>query len=211
MKKTAIEAETTPSKAYRRTAREEQTLARIRETASRSAPRITVEQKGGVSSISVDHPDVIAGLAHVIEAVGCTDTDFFNGFISQIANATSKGQKADADGINFMLSVIKGIEPRDQIEAMLAAQMAAVHNATMSFARRLTYVETIQQQDSASNAFNKLARTFATQLEALKRYRSTGEQEVTVQHVQVNDGGQAIVGNVSTRGGGTGKKVDTTP
>jgi hypothetical protein len=58
-----------------------------------------------------------------------------------------------------MLSVIKGIEPRDQIEAMLAAQMAAVHMASMTFARRLAHVETIPQQDSASNAFNKFART----------------------------------------------------
>jgi hypothetical protein len=31
---------------------------------------------------------------------------------------------------------------------------------------------------------------------ALKRYRTRGEQKVTVQHVRVNDGGQAIVGKV---------------
>ena len=47
---------------------------------------------------------------------------------------------------------------------MLAAQMAAVHMASMTFARRLAHVETIQQQDSASNAFNKLTRTFAAQM-----------------------------------------------
>jgi hypothetical protein len=41
---------------------------------------------------------------------------------------------------------------------------------------------------------NKLARTFATQVEALKKYRSAGEQTIKVQHVTVNDGGQAIVG-----------------
>jgi hypothetical protein len=93
--------------------------------------------------------------------------------------------------------VIKGIKPRDEIEAMLAAQMAAVHNATMTFARRLTFVDNIQQQDSAERGFNKLARTFAAQTEALKRYRSNGEQKVTVQHVTVSDGGQAIVGNVT--------------
>ena len=75
-----------------------------------------------------------------------------------------------------MLAVIKGIEPRDQVEAMLAAQMAAVHMASMKLARRLSHTETIPQQDSASNAFNKLTRTFATQMEALKRYRSGGEQ-----------------------------------
>ena len=61
---------------------------------------------------------------------------------------------------------------------------------------------TIPQQDSAERAFNKLARTFATQMEALKRYRSTGEQKVTVQHVTVNDGGQAVVGTVTTGGRG---------
>jgi len=35
-----------------------------------------------------------------------------------------------------------------------------------TFARRLAHVDNIPQQDRASNAFNKLARTFAVQLEA---------------------------------------------
>jgi hypothetical protein len=60
-------------------------------------------------------------------------------------------------------------------------------------------------QDSAARAFNQLARTFATQVEALKRYRTGGEQKVTVQHVTVNEGGQAIVGNVRKGGGGETK------
>jgi hypothetical protein len=80
---------------------------------------------------------------------------------------------------------------------MLAAQMAAVHMASMTFARRLAQVEDIPRQDSAERAFNKLTRTFATQMEALKRYRTGGEQKVTVQHVSVSEGGQAIVGNVT--------------
>jgi hypothetical protein len=57
---------------------------------------------------------------------------------------------------------------------MLAAQMAVIHTATMTFARRLANVETIEQQDSAERALNKLARTFAMQMEALKRYRTGG-------------------------------------
>ena len=71
-----------------------------------------------------------------------------------------------------MLSVVKGIEPHDQLEAMLAAQMAVTHDAVMTFARRLKHVENIPQQDSTERAFNKLARTFAVQVETLKRYRS---------------------------------------
>jgi hypothetical protein len=105
-----------------------------------------------------------------------------------------------------MLSVVKGIEPRDQVETMLAAQMAATHNATMTFARRLAHVDNLAQQDSAERAYNKLARTFAAQVEALKRYRSSGEQLVRVERVTVNEGGQAIVGNVSHGGRGRASK-----
>jgi hypothetical protein len=50
-------------------------------------------------------------------------------------------------------------------------------------------------------------------MEALKNYRSKGEQKMTVQHVHVGEGGQAIVGNVSAsaEGGGAKKKVGDQP
>ena len=96
-----------------------------------------------------------------MKALGTTESDFIDGLLAQLANVATKGRAVDERGLNFMLAVVKGIEPRDQVEAMLAAQMAAVHNATMTFARRLAHVENIPQQDSAERAFNKLARTFA--------------------------------------------------
>ena len=83
------------------------------------------------------------------------------------------------------------------MEAMLAAQMAAVHVATMQFSRNLAAAEYLEHRDSAERTFNKLARTYLSQMEALKRYRTGGEQTVTVQHVNVGEGGQAIVGNVT--------------
>ena len=69
----------------------------------------------------------------------------------------------------------------------------------------------IPQQDSAERAFNKLARTFAAQVEALKRYRTGGQQSVTVRHVTIADGGQAIVGNVTQAGGGGVEKSGEQP
>ncbi len=133
--------------------------------------------------------------APIMKALGTADIDFLMGLLGQISNAGSQGR--DPVGVNFMLAVIKGIQPRDQVEAMLASQMAAVHMASMTLARRLAHVEDIRQQDSAERAFTKLTRTFAAQMEALKRYRTGGEQKVTVQHVTVSDGAQAIVGNVT--------------
>ncbi len=146
-----------------------------------------------------------------MEAFGTAELDFLDGLLGQLTNVGTDGQKVDEQGLNFMLAVVKSVEPKDQVETMLAAQMAADHNPTMTFARRLAHVDNIPQQDSAERAFNKLARTFATQAEALKRYRTGGEQKVTVEHVTVNEGGQAIVGNVSHGGRGASRKRRSTP
>jgi len=169
------------------------------------APRVKLTAESGRISLDVDHANATTGWAMIMNAIGTDDLDFMRALLTQIASVGIRGSASDATGANFILSVVKSIEPRDELEAMLAAQMAAVHMATMTFASRLALVDTIPQQDSAERAFNKLARTFAVQMEALKRYRTGGEQKVTVQHVTVNEGGQAIVGAVSTpRAGGGG-------
>ena len=164
---------------------------------SSSSPKIKVSEQEGTRTLAFDHPSQEIGLALLMEALGLTDVEFAYGLFGQLASAGSSRDGADSQGLDFLLSVVKGVEPRDQLEAMLAAQMAAVHMASMTFARRLAQVENLPQQDSAERAFNKLTRTFTTQMEALKRYRTGGEQKVTVQHVSVNEGGQAIVGNVT--------------
>ena len=102
--------------------------------------------------------------------------------LSQLADLNKRGQAINVDGLNFMLAVIKDIEPRNQLEAI---QMAAVHVMSMKLASRLANADLVPQQDSAERAFNKLTRTFVTQMEALKRCRASPEQNVTLQHVSV--------------------------
>jgi hypothetical protein len=168
------------------------------------APRVKVSD----NKLSVEHPKEGVGWSLLMEALGTANLDFLNGLLNQLANAGSGNKESN---LNFMLSMVKGIEPRDQLEAMLGAQMAAVHVATMTFAHRLANVEYLNQQDSAERAFNKLARTFISQMEALKRYRTGGEQKVTVQHVSVSEGGQAIVGNVTQNPRGTAAENTRAP
>jgi hypothetical protein len=198
---------------YKPTPIEAEAIAAYQVATERHGPRLQVATEGSAAKLTPDHPDPAIGILAIMRAIGTADLDFFEELQTQIINAGSHGSTADERGINFLLSVVKGIEPRDQIEAMLALQMAAVHRATMTFARRLAHVENIPQQDSAERAFNKLTRTFAAQVEALKRYRSGGEQTVTVQHVHVGEGGQAIVGNVNTPTPGVGvrEKVGERP
>jgi hypothetical protein len=204
-------AETEP---YKPTSFEVDAVKAYAAARERSGPRfkVTTNDKGA-TRVEIDHPDLAFGQMALMKAIGTTDPDFYTGLVRQLINVGSQGEFADEGGTNFMLSVVKGLAPRDQIEAMLATQMAAVHNATMTFARRLAHVENIPQQDSAERAFNKLARTFAAQMSALKEYRSKGEQRMVVQHVNVAEGGQAIVGNVNapTEGVGARKKPEVQP
>jgi hypothetical protein len=173
-----------------------------RQKATPPSPRILkVAEKDGLMEITLDHPEPKTGRVVLMEALGIVEPEFLEGLLGQLGSLVAKGRTVDGRTLNFMLSLVKGVKPTDQVEAMLATQMAAVHVATMTLARRLANVENIPQQDSAERAFNKLARTFAAQVEALKRYRTGGEQKVTVQHVTVNEGGQAIVGNVRPGGG----------
>jgi hypothetical protein len=183
---------------YQGTPREVDAASKFEKGQAERAPSLKVTKGTDQPALKSDHPDSSTGLLLLMEALGTKDLDFFNALLlGQLAHVGSKGSSVDEQGVNFLLSTIKGIKPRDQVEAMLAAQMAAVHMATMTFARRLAHVDNIPQQDSAERAFNKLTRTFTIQMEALKRYRTGGEQKVTVQHVTVGEGGQAIVGNVT--------------
>jgi hypothetical protein len=89
--------------------------------------RLKVSKNGSDPQIELDHPDKVVGWALVMEALASADYDFANGIVDQLAKASGRGQDISEHGINFMLSIIKGIEPRDQLETMLAVQMAAVH------------------------------------------------------------------------------------
>jgi hypothetical protein len=97
------------------------------------------------------------------------------------------------------------------VEAMLAAQMVAIHAAVMTSARRLAHCDTIQQIDAHERTLNKLTRTYVSQMEGLKKYRTGGGQTVRVEHVTVTAGGQAILGNVTHGGRGSSEKDEPTP
>jgi hypothetical protein len=107
------------------------------------------------------------------------------------------------------LAGLRGIGPKDELEGMMAAQLIAAHNAAMECYRRAMIPDqhTEGRRENLTQA-NKLSRTFATLLEALNRHRGKGQQKVTVEHVHVHSGGQAVVGVVEPPGGGDRAKLE---
>jgi hypothetical protein len=69
--------------------------------------------------------------------------------------------------------------------------------AAMRCACRLACTDDLPQQESVTRALTRLSRTLVAQVEALNRHRSSDERAITVQNLSVQDGGQAIVGNVT--------------
>src|SRR5262245_46647796 len=109
-------------------------------------------------------------------------------------------------------AALVGIQPKGELEGMLAAQLIACHNASMECYRRAMIGEqSIEGRRENLNQANKLSRTYSTLLEALNRHRGKGQQKVTVEHVHVHEGGQATVGTVEDPGGGFASKSKDQP
>lgn len=135
-----------------------------------------------------------------------------------INQATASLWTANSDGETRQQQLVAtgmalgGIKPNDEIEGMLAAQMIGVHNASMECLRRAMHREqTFEGRKENLNQANKLSRTYAALVEALNRHRGKGQQKVTVEHVHVHAGGQAIVGNVEAGGRGSDENRGTIP
>lgn len=167
-----------------------------------SAPPISLAAKEGNGlDVQFAHSDPDTAGLLLMADLGTCDAAFVAGIVNQIAVIGTPGRRFDETASNFLLSVARAVEPKDELETMLALQMGAIHAAMMAMAARLNASQCIPQQDAAERALNKLARTYTMQIEALKRYRTGGQQRVIVEHVTVNAGGQAIVGAVMTGGG----------
>ena len=174
------------------------------------APPSRIRRSGDGYTVDTGGQTSIGDRALLLDTFGTADEGFFRRLVHQLVNSCLDRGEINESAADFLLAAVRGVEPRDETEAMLAAQMAAVHAATMRAAKRLNEAATVPAQDSAGVLLTRLTRTFAAQVEALKRYRTGGEQRVVVQHVTVS-GGQAIVGAMSTGGGGRHRKSEETP
>ena len=97
------------------------------------------------------------------------------------------------------LDASQSIKADNSLEKMLAHQMAAAHEAAMRFLDR-AFACRFPDQSVDCNRYASLSARFMTVYQqaalTLQRLRSGGSQIVTVQHVNVGPGGQAVVGNV---------------
>ena len=136
------------------------------------------------------------------EMTGASYADVGDFLIKQVISCMPEEIYNDEKCMEIAMTMLLDIKPKDELEGMLAAQMIAVHVTSMNMSSRsMTKGQSREGINSYVNNMAKLMRTYTIQLDALKKYRSKCNQTIQVQHVQVNDGGQAVVGNVHGGGG----------
>ncbi len=145
---------------------------------------------------------------------GSIHDDWNQALCNQVLNAAKYPKNAtqeDKAKLYFShLAFLTGVNPQDVIEGMMAAQLFASHAAAMECYRRAM----VPDQPPEGREMNltlaaKLTRANSAQVEALAKHRNKGRQKITIEHVHVYQGGQAIVGNVTP--GGVGKISEVQP
>lgn len=93
------------------------------------------------------------------------------------------------------------IQAANSLEKMLAHQLAAVHHAGMQMMKRAALMEDPVLGAKTLNAAMNAIKAFQGGLQTLSQLRGHHQQRIVVQHVNVNDGGRAVVGNVNPPAG----------
>jgi hypothetical protein len=150
------------------------------------------------------------------EATGTDDPELSERLLNQIYETLwMPAEMSEEDRIQRVRSAVaalRGIKPQDEVEGMLATQMVATHNAAIECLRRsMIQQQTFEGRESSLRHAAKLLSIFAKQLETLNRNRSKGQQKVTVEYVNVEPGGQAVVGNIESNAKRPRKKTKQSP
>lgn len=159
------------------------------------------------SSKKKAHPGVNkAKSAHQIETIVDQEkTTFHKRLLDQIVGSLWIGSEfmneQVGDTLKAAIAALQGINPKGEMEGMLAVQMVATHNAAMECLRRaMIRDQTFEGRDQNLKHASKLLSVYARQIETLDKHRGKGQQKVTVEYVNVEAGGQAIVGDVNPDG-----------
>jgi hypothetical protein len=141
-------------------------------------------------------------LSRLNKALGTVSPDFVRASLLQLQGAARSPYGTISEtAINAALAMIEAVAPMDELEGALAVQMACTHTAAMAVLVQMDSGFGTERRIAAfGSTAARLMKAYAMQMEVLRRLRTGGQQLVRVEHVHVNDGGHAAIGNVITPG-----------
>jgi hypothetical protein len=113
--------------------------------------------------------------------------------INQEASIKRLDLIANAGIYETALDTAESIEPENSLEKMLAHQMALAHDQAFKLSEMARNQNDPVETTRLSNASARQMDAYQKALLVLHKIRTGGKQHVTVQHVTIEDGGQAVV------------------
>lgn len=148
--------------------------------------------------VGISHGDP-AALEKLLATFSVGDQDaaaFLNGQLAELSRGAI--ERGDLSEVNGALALLNELAPRDAAETMLCIQMIGAQMLSMQCLRRANLPgREARLQDVDLRHSERLMRIYTQQLDALNKHRGKGQQKVTVEHVTVNEGGQAVVGAIN--------------
>ena len=142
--------------------------------------------------------------SHILMATGSANSTIGLQLLTNLGKAiippNAKGKEI-ASQLNTIAQSMQAFAPQDEYEGQLVAQLVILHEHAMNWLGRAMRTERVDFSNVYLNGASKLLTRHHETLDALLKYRRKGEQRVHVEHVHVHNGGQAIVGNITSGSG----------
>ena len=126
--------------------------------------------------------------------------DVIKGIISPLINLVRSQENSDSSSnfdsaFNKSITLIAASDPKNQLELMLATQLAMTHITLGKSAQLLDRnYDQAQSINSLGNLYTKLSRLGIDQINTLERMKGKGQQKIIVEKVNIEAGGQAAIG-----------------
>lgn len=184
--------------------RDELTRQWLRKDRRPSHGRIGMNLTDGVAQIGTPSDGDKASYAITLYDTFATKSDeFLEARLLEMTNLLVAHKLATESGMNGLLAFVGGCSPENEQQSAMATQMAMTQLAANRALSLAGSSDTLEKFNAYTNAATKLARTFVAQTEAYSKLQRGGVQ--VVKHVNVYEGGQAVVADTVNTGGMNGK------
>ena len=120
---------------------------------SRRPPRLKVDietgKKNEIARIGPTHADTAGWLQRLNNVFGSCDDAFATAELNQLIRASClKDGSVDPTRLNALLSIVDGIKPQNELEAMIACQLAVTHGLAMDLVQRTKSADQVHSSNA---------------------------------------------------------------
>jgi hypothetical protein len=108
--------------------------------------------------------------------------------------APASGDQRHAEEATSAVAALKELAPANAVEALLATQMVAAHNASLDILQRaMAHGQADRATEERTRQYARLSEVFLRQLDRFQRQRGRQRQTIRIEHVRVVEDGKVTV------------------